>query len=159
SGQGMTLRILQFGTTGQLARELLAQAGDFDVSIVALSREDADFSDPEAVVHMVDLNPADLVVIAAAYTALDNAASQPDLARRINAEAPAAVARFLNRDGPAMVTVSTDYVFSGNEGAPYVEDDATGPINVYGATKLEGERAVLAACPRSLVIRTSWVVS
>jgi dTDP-4-dehydrorhamnose reductase len=156
----MTVDILQFGTTGQLARELLAQAKDFDVSIIALSREEADFSDPEAVADLIDAYPADLVVIAAAHTAVDKAESEPELARRVNAETPAAIARALRSDdAPALVAVSTDYVFSGDKGSPYVETDTTGPISVYGATKLEGEAVVLAACPRSLVIRTSWVVS
>lgn len=155
----MTVRILQFGVTGQLARELTGQAKDFDVEITALSRGEADFSDPEAVAARVRGADVDLVVIAAAHTAVDQAESEPELARTINAETPAAIARALGRDGPALVTVSTDYVFSGDKDAPYVETDATGPINVYGATKLEGEGAVLAAHPRSLVIRTSWVVS
>ena len=155
----MTIRILQFGTTGQLARELLAQAKDFDVEITALSREDADFADPEAVARRLGGLNVDLVVIAAAYTAVDKAESEEELAQRVNAETPAAIAGMLGDHGPALVNVSTDYVFSGDKGAPYVETDATGPLNVYGASKLEGERLVLACCPRALVIRTSWVVS
>jgi dTDP-4-dehydrorhamnose reductase len=155
----MTVRILQFGTTGQLARELLGQSGEFDVEITALSRAEADFTDPAAVASIAKGANADLVVIAAAHTAVDKAESEPELARAINAETPAAIARSLGPDGPALVTVSTDYVFSGDKGSAYVETDATAPGNVYGATKLEGEVAVLAACPRALVIRTSWVVS
>jgi dTDP-4-dehydrorhamnose reductase len=155
----MTVNILQFGTSGQLGRELLDQAKDFDVSLIALSREEADFTDPERMAELVDIYCPDLVVIAAAYTAVDRAESEPEVAQTVNAETPAAIARFLKPEGAALVMVSTDYVFSGDKGAPYVEEDATGPINVYGATKLEGERAVLAACPRALVIRTSWVVS
>jgi dTDP-4-dehydrorhamnose reductase len=155
----MTVRILQFGTTGQLARELLGQAKDFDVVITALSRAEADFADPQAVARRAAEADADLVVIAAAYTAVDQAESEPDLARAVNAVTPGAVARAIGADGPALVTISTDYVFSGDKGSPYVEADATAPKNVYGATKLEGEGAVLAACPRALVIRTSWVVS
>jgi dTDP-4-dehydrorhamnose reductase len=155
----MTVRILQFGTTGQLGLELLAQAKDFDVEITALSRAEADFGDPEACARKVAEIPADLVVIAAAYTAVDLAETETELARRVNAETPAAIARAAAAQGCALVSVSTDYVFPGDKGTPYVETDPTAPINAYGATKLEGETAVLAACPRALVLRTSWVVS
>ena len=155
----MTVRILQFGTTGQLARELLAQAKDFDVAITALSRAEADFADPQGVADAVLAHPADLVVIAAAYTAVDLAETEQELARTVNADTPAVIARACGASGPALVSISTDYVFSGDKGAPYDEDDATDPANVYGATKLAGERLILATCPRALVIRTSWVVS
>jgi dTDP-4-dehydrorhamnose reductase len=155
----MTIRILQFGTTGQLARELLAQAKDFDVEIVALSRAEADFAYPSSVVRRLAETPSDLVVIAAAYTAVDLAESEPDLARRVNAETPAAIAGALGPSGSALVHVSTDYVFDGDKGEPYVETDATNPINVYGATKLAGEQAIAASGARALVLRTSWVVS
>jgi dTDP-4-dehydrorhamnose reductase len=154
----MTVRILQFGVTGQLARELLAQAADFDVEITALSRADADFADPQAVVQRLGAK-ADLVVLAAAYTAVDLAESEPDVAFRINAETPGAIAEALGADGPPLVQVSTDYVFDGQKGSPYLETDAPAPLNVYGASKLAGERAILAAHPRSLILRTSWVVS
>ncbi|THD56995.1 dTDP-4-dehydrorhamnose reductase [Phenylobacterium sp.] len=155
----MTVRVLQFGVTGQLARELLAQAKDFDVEITALSRADADFANPQAVVQRVRDAKADLVVLAAAYTAVDLAETERDLAFKVNAETPAAVAAALGPDGPPLVQVSTDYVFDGAKGSPYVETDAPAPLNVYGASKLEGERAILAAHPRSLILRTSWVVS
>jgi dTDP-4-dehydrorhamnose reductase len=159
----MTVRILQFGTTGQLARELLAQAKDFDVEITALSRAEADFADPQAVVRQVMAAKADLIVLAAAYTAVDLAESERDLAFAVNAETPGAIAQALGAakdgGGPALVQVSTDYVFAGDKGAPYIESDATAPLNVYGASKLEGERRILAASPRALILRTSWVVS
>ena len=155
----MTVRVLQFGTTGQLARELLAQAKDFDVEITALSRAEADFADPQAIAGALDGAEADLVVIAAAYTAVDLAESEEALAYRVNAEAPAAIARAASARGAALVHISTDYVFDGGKGAPYVEGDEARPLNVYGASKLAGERQVLAACPRALVLRTSWVVS
>ena len=155
----MSLRILQFGTTGQLARELLAQARAFDVEITALSRAEADFADPAAVAARLAGTKADLVVIAAAYTAVDQAETEPELAHRVNAETPAAIAAALGADGPALVAISTDYVFDGRKGSAYVEADAPHPLNVYGASKLAGEQAVLAGCPRALVLRTSWVVS
>ncbi|HEY3949876.1 dTDP-4-dehydrorhamnose reductase [Phenylobacterium sp.] len=155
----MTVRILQFGTTGQLARELLGQAKDFDVETTALSRAEADFADPAAVVAQLKAHPADLVVLAAAYTAVDQAERERDLAFTVNAETPGAIAGALGADGPALVQISTDYVFAGDKGAPYAPDDSTGPLNVYGASKLAGEQAILAACPRALILRTSWVVS
>jgi dTDP-4-dehydrorhamnose reductase len=154
----MTVRVLQFGTTGQLARELLAQAKDFDVEITALSRAEADFADPQAVASALDGRKADLVVIAAAYTAVDLAQSEEALAYRVNAEAPGVIASALG-EGAALVHISTDYVFDGEKGAPYIEGDEARPLNVYGASKLAGERQVLAACQRALVLRTSWVVS
>ena len=155
----MTVRILQFGTTGQLARELLAQAKDFDAEITALSRAEADFADPATLAKHLGAAKADLVVIAAAYTAVDLAETERDLAFRVNAEAPAAIAAALGPDGPGLVYVSTDYVFDGRKDAPYVETDLPNPLNVYGASKLAGEERLLAAYPRALVLRTSWVVS
>jgi dTDP-4-dehydrorhamnose reductase len=159
----MTIAILQFGTTGQLARELLGQAKDFDVEITALSRADADFADPQSVVRRLGDGVFDVVVLAAAYTAVDLAESERDLAFAVNAQTPGAIAQALGAakdgNGPALVQVSTDYVFSGDKGAPYIESDATAPLNVYGASKLEGEQRILAACPRALILRTSWVVS
>ncbi len=155
----MTTRILQFGTSGQLASELLGQAVDFDVEITALSRAEADFADPAAAVRALGVVKADLVVLAAAYTAVDLAETDRELAYQVNAGTPAAIAAALGAAGPPLVFVSTDYVFDGDKGAPYAEDDATNPGNVYGASKLEGERRVLAAHPRALVLRTSWVVS
>jgi dTDP-4-dehydrorhamnose reductase len=155
----MTVAILQFGTTGQLARELLAQAKEFDVEITALSRAEADFADPSAVAAALGAAKADLVVIAAAHTAVDQAESERDLVQVINAETPAAIARAIGPDGPALVHISTDYVFDGEKGAPYVETDATNPLNVYGASKLAGEQAILASGARAIILRVSWVVS
>lgn len=155
----MTLRILQFGASGQLATELLRQAGAHDVALTALSRADCDLGDPAAAARRVIEARPDLVVIAAAYTAVDLAETEADLAHRINAEAPGAIAAACARTGAALVNVSTDYVFDGAGGAPYAEDAATRPLNVYGASKLAGEAAVTAACVRAINIRTSWVVS
>ena len=99
------------------------------------------------------------MVIAAAYTAVDLAETERDLARAVNALSPGAIAAACSRTGAALVNISTDYVFDGDGGAPYAEDAVTNPLNTYGATKLEGELAVRAACDRALNIRTSWVVS
>jgi len=155
----MTVQILQFGTTGQLATELLRQAGAHDVRLTALGRADCDLGDPAAAAKAVADARPDLVILAAAYTAVDLAETERDLARAVNALTPGAVAAACAAVGAALVNVSTDYVFDGAGGAPYAEDAAANPINVYGATKLEGEQAVLAASPRALNVRTSWVVS
>lgn len=155
----MTVQILQFGTTGQLAIELLRQAPAHDVAVTALSRADCDLADPAAAARRVIEARPDLVVIAAAYTAVDLAETERDLAYTVNAAAPGAIAAACAEVGAALVNVSTDYVFDGAGGAPYAEDAATNPVNVYGASKLAGELAAAAAAPRSLNIRTSWVVS
>lgn len=155
----MTVKILQFGTTGQLGVELLRQAPSHDVALTALGRADCDLADPAAAARKVEETRPDVVVIAAAYTAVDLAESEQDLARAVNADTPGAIAAAAARVGAAVINVSTDYVFDGAGGAPYGEDAETNPLNTYGRTKLEGEKAVAAANPRSLSIRTSWVVS
>ena len=155
----MSIKILQFGTTGQLGIELIRQAPHHAVTLTALSRIDCDLADPCAAAEQVLKSQPDLVIIAAAYTAVDLAETERDLARALNALTPGAIASACTSVGAALVNISTDYVFAGDGGAPYAEDAATGPLNVYGATKLEGERLVAAACARALNIRTSWVVS
>ncbi|RAK59234.1 dTDP-4-dehydrorhamnose reductase [Phenylobacterium hankyongense] len=155
----MSVRILQFGTTGQVARELLRQAPSYDLAITALSRAEVDFADPEAAAAAVEQARPELVIVAAAYTAVDQAETDRELAYTVNAETPAAIAQAAARAGAAVVHFSTDYVFAGDKPEPYREDDPTGPLSVYGATKLAGELAVVASCPRALVLRTSWVVS
>ncbi|WP_337189036.1 dTDP-4-dehydrorhamnose reductase [Phenylobacterium sp.] len=155
----MTLKILQFGTTGQLGVELLRQAPGHDVAVTALGRAEADLADPDAAAAQVRAHRPDVVVIAAAYTAVDLAETEGDLARTVNALTPGAIAAAAREAGAALINVSTDYVFDGDGGAPYAEDAPTNPLNAYGRTKLEGERTVAAANPRALNIRTSWVVS
>ena len=155
----MSLTVLQYGTTGQLSRELLRQASGHPVTVTALSRAEADLSNPEAAAAQVRALKPDLVILAAAYTAVDQAESEPGLAHEVNGEAPGEIAAACAEVGAALVHFSTDYVFDGRKGAPYVEDDLTGPLSVYGASKLSGERMALAANPRTLVLRTSWVVS
>ncbi len=147
--------ILVTGGSGQLASALVAAAGDRWVTCVG--RPGFDFDRPEEMMALVgEVAPA-LIVNAAAYTAVDRAETDADAARRANHEGPAALAEYCARMGIPLVHVSTDYVFDGRKGAPYVETDATNPATVYGATKLGGEQAVLETCPRAVVLRTSWV--
>ena len=155
----MTLKILQFGTTGQLATELIRQAPAWPVELTALSRAEADFNDAENVARIVWARKPDLVINAAAYTAVDQAESDVDTAFEVNSQSPACIAGVCGTNGPAMVHFSTDYVFDGEKGAPYLETDPTEPLGVYGRSKLSAEQMVLASCPRALVLRTSWVVS
>lgn len=150
------MRLLVTGATGQIGWQLqrtLAPLGE----VVALMREECDLSDPEQSATVVrDVKP-DVLLNAAAYTAVDKAESEPELARTINAEAPGRMAEQLALSGGLMVHYSSDYVFNGTKPEPYSENDATGPLNVYGRTKLEGEEAIVASgCPH-VILRTSWV--
>lgn len=146
------VRVVVLGPRGQVGYELVrTMTPAFDV--VTLDREVAPLDDADRLVKAVRDAAPDVIVNAAAYTAVDKAESEPELARKINADAPAALAGL----GIRFVHYSTDYVFDGNGTRPYREDDATGPVSVYGETKLAGERAVLAADPRHLVLRVAWV--
>lgn len=155
----MTLRILQFGATGSLAREVLARGGG-EVVVRGLSRAEVDLTDAGAVARAVASEPeVDLILNTAAYTAVDKAESEPELAYAVNAAAPRAMAEAAARRGVPLVHISTDMVFSGAKAGAYVEDDAVGPLHVYGASKLAGEAAVMAAHDRALVVRISWAFS
>lgn len=155
----MTFRVLQFGATGQLAREILALASD-GLEITALSRAEVDLTDAEAIARAVgEAGDLDLVINAAAYSAVDKAESEPDLAYAVNARAPAAIARACQARALPFVHFSTDMVFSGAKTGPYLETDAPAPLHVYGASKLVGEMAVLEACDRAMAARVSWLFS
>ena len=147
--------ILVTGGTGQLARALAAAAGARPLAVIG--RPDFDFDRPRTLLAPLAAFAPALVVNAAAYTAVDKAESDTDAAYRANRDGPAALARWCAGASVPLIHVSTDYVFDGLKGAPYQEDDPTSPTGVYGASKLAGEQAVLAAGGRALVLRTSWV--
>ncbi|QHJ00178.1 dTDP-4-dehydrorhamnose reductase [Xylophilus rhododendri] len=154
------MKVLLLGKGGQVGWELqraLAPLGE----IVALDHDStdwfADFSQPARLAETVAAIRPDVIVNAAAHTAVDKAESEPELARRINAEAPAVLARAAAGLGALLVHYSTDYVFDGSGDAPRDESAPTGPLSVYGQTKLEGEQAIQQACPKHLIFRTSWV--
>ncbi len=146
--------ILATGGSGQLA-QALARAGGERVEVIG--RPVFDFERPDTLGEAIRARRPALVVNAAAYTAVDAAESAPEEAARANASGPGLVAATCRELGIPLVHISTDYVFDGAKGAPYCEEDATNPTGVYGATKLAGERAVLAAYPSAVVLRTSWV--
>ena len=157
------MKILLFGRGGQVGWELqrsLAVLGD----VVALDFEAAtnpgqlrgDFSKPEGLIDTVRTVGPDVIVNAAAHTAVDRAESEPELVRTLNALAPGVLATEAQKLGAWLVHYSTDYVFSGEGKKPWREDDAANPLSIYGQTKLEGEQLV-AACPKHLIFRTSWV--
>ncbi|MBW3617608.1 MAG: dTDP-4-dehydrorhamnose reductase [Proteobacteria bacterium] len=146
---------LVIGRTGQLARELARAPCRFQP--VFLGREEADLTRPEEAAAAVERTRPALVVLAAAYTAVDRAESEPETARLANTVAPGVVAEACARVGAALVHVSTDMVFDGAKDGPYVETDPPAPLGVYGQTKLDGEGRVLGSGARAAVVRTSWV--
>jgi dTDP-4-dehydrorhamnose reductase len=151
----MSLKILLLGKNGQVGHELCRTLPALG-SVAALGYPEIDFERPAELAALVDHEVPDVVVNAAAYTAVDRAEAEPDRARVINADAVAALAAAVARRGALLVHYSTDYVFDGTKTGPYVETDAPAPLGVYGATKLAGERAA-AAADRHYVLRTSWV--
>ncbi|TCS38387.1 dTDP-4-dehydrorhamnose reductase [Paucimonas lemoignei] len=152
--------ILLFGKGGQVGWELqrsLAPLGkviglDFNSTELC-----GDFTNLAGLSKTVETVRPDFIVNAAAHTAVDKAESEPELARTINALAPGALAEAAQRVGACLVHYSTDYVFDGSGDQPWKETDTPAPLSVYGATKLEGERLIAAACPKHLIFRTSWV--
>lgn len=155
----MTRSVLVFGATGQLARELARAEWPAGIVPVYLDRSAADFTRPDLLEAVVRRHAPDAVIIAAAYTRVDDAESDEATAMTVNAVAPGAIARAAGALSIPVVHISTDYVFDGTKDRPYAEDDPVNPVNAYGRTKLAGEIAVRAANPRHLILRTSWVYS
>lgn len=151
------MKILLLGKNGQLGWELqrsLAVAGE----VVALGHEDGgDFTQPDALLARVQAVAPQVIVNAAAYTAVDKAESEAEVARQVNARTPALLAIEAKRTGALLVHYSTDYVFDGSGSQPRDEDAAIAPLNVYGSTKAEGEDAIRASGCQHLILRTSWV--
>ncbi len=152
----MSLRLVITGSTGQIGWQLqrtLAPLGE----VIPCTRAQLDLADPEAAAKSVrDLAP-DVVVNAAAYTAVDKAESESELAHTVNAVAPGRIAEALAATGGLLIQYSTDYVFDGAKTGPYEEADPTAPLNVYGRTKLEGERLIAASGCAHIILRTTWV--
>jgi dTDP-4-dehydrorhamnose reductase len=154
------VKLLVFGETGQVAREL-ARRLPAGTDAVFLGRDRADLSDPAACAAAVTDSAADAVINAAAWTAVDKAEAEAeeDAATVVNGTSPGAMARACAARGLPFLHISTDYVFDGRGSAPFTPDHPTAPVNAYGRSKLAGETAIRASGARHLILRTSWVVS
>ncbi|MBQ2259797.1 MAG: dTDP-4-dehydrorhamnose reductase [Loktanella sp.] len=152
------MHILVFGQTGQVATELAQQSGD-EIKVTCLGRDAANLDDPAACAAVIAASEADLVINAAAYTAVDRAESEADLAMTVNGVTPGAMAVACAARGLPFLHISTDYVFDGSGIQPWHPADPTGPLGVYGRSKQAGEQAVRAAGGAHVILRTSWVFS
>jgi dTDP-4-dehydrorhamnose reductase len=142
-----------------VGEEFRALALPKDVEVVAPGRGELDLEDPRAIARMIASRPWSAVINAAAYTDVDRAEGEEPVAFAVNAEAPSRLAAETGRFGIPLLHISTDYVFDGRKGAPYVEQDEAAPLNAYGRSKLAGEGGVHAANPQHVILRTSWVYS
>lgn len=154
---GRMMRIAVIGLSGQVAQSLAERGDAAGVTVVRLGRPDIDLECPESIHRALLGNRVDAVVNAAAYTAVDDAEKEPQRAFAINAAGAGKVAEAAMALNSPILHLSTDYVFDGSKETPYREDDSTGPIGVYGASKLAGEQAVAAANPNHVILRTAWV--
>jgi dTDP-4-dehydrorhamnose reductase len=150
------MRVLVTGRAGQVGAEVALALHGF-AEVVAHDRTTLDLADPGQIAARVREARPDAIVNAAAYTAVDQAETDGEAARRVNAVGPGVLAEEAKRTGAVLIHYSTDYVFDGTKAAPYVETDATNPLGTYGRTKLEGERAIAASGCDHVILRTSWV--
>lgn len=153
------MRIAVTGKQGQVVSALLERGPVAGVEIVAVGRPELDLVDRASIRAVLSQIKPDVIVSAAAYTAVDKAESEEELAFVVNAEGPTAIAEVAKELGVPIVHLSTDYVFSGDKPGRYVETDATGPVSAYGRSKLAGEEGVTAANPNHVILRTAWVYS
>ncbi len=151
------MKILVTGREGQVARSLAERSHDFE--LVFASRPDLDLARPASIEGAVNATNPDLIISAAAYTAVDRAEDEPDLAMTVNGDGPGVLARAAARTGARLIHLSTDYVFNGTLDRPWREDDPVDPLNVYGATKLAGERLIAESGADFAILRTAWVYS
>ncbi|QCK88169.1 dTDP-4-dehydrorhamnose reductase [Phreatobacter aquaticus] len=151
------MRIAVTGKDGQVTRALQAAAGGAVVTVVALGRPELDLAQPDTILPALAAAAPDIIVNAAAWTAVDQAEAEPAQARAVNQTGARAVAEAAARLGVPIIQISTDYVFDGAKRSPYVETDPVGPTGAYGETKLAGEMAVAAAQPNHAILRTAWV--
>ncbi len=155
----MRMRIAVTGKQGQVVTALIERGAEAGVEIVAVGRPELDLADPSSIRRVLSELKPDAIVSAAAYTAVDKAESEEELAFTVNAKGPQALAEVADELGIPVVHLSTDYVFPGDGQGIYVETDATGPVSVYGKSKLAGEEAIAAATPNHAILRTAWVYS
>jgi dTDP-4-dehydrorhamnose reductase len=151
------MKILLLGSNGQLAKELERELSVVG-SVAAFPRSALDITNHQAVADAIRVINPDIIVNAAAYTAVDKAEMEAERANAVNAEAVANLAQIAQKKGAWLIHYTTDYVFDGNKPTPYIETDPPNPINVYGASKLAGEAAIAAADCQHFIFRTSWVI-
>lgn len=151
------MKILVTGREGQVARSLAERGGRH--KIVFAARPEFDLADPDSIARAIDTSRPDLIISAAAYTAVDQAEDEPELAMAINGAAPGHIGRAAAKIGASVLHLSTDYVFDGSGTRAWREDDPTGPLGVYGKTKLAGEAALAASGATYAILRTAWVYS
>ena len=156
--QRFTMKVLITGATGQLGWELQRSAPS-DTTVLAVDVTQLDITDADAVSAMVTIEAPDLIINCAAYTAVDKAEGDSALAYAINQYGAEHLAKAAAANNAKLIHISTDFVFDGRQSSPYKPDAPANPLNVYGASKLEGERAVLACLPSAIIVRTSWVYS
>ena len=150
------MKVLVLGSLGQLGRALFAMA-PVGATLTGLDYQDIDIAEADQVASAMSAHGPDLVINAAAYTAVDKAESEPDLARRINTDGAGIVATAAAKSGARCVHISTDFIFDGTAHRPYAPDTPPSPLSVYGATKADGEAAVRTVMPDALIVRTAWV--
>jgi dTDP-4-dehydrorhamnose reductase len=151
------VRVLIFGKSGQVSRELARLTWPEEIDVVQLGRDACDFSRPSTIAAAIEPVAPVFVINAAAYTAVDRAESEPELAMTVNGDAPREIARVCDRIGAALVHISTDYVFDGRKAGAYLEDDPICPLSIYGRTKEAGEAGIRSELERHLIVRTSWI--
>lgn len=159
AGSTVPIRILVIGAGGQLGRALAHAPRPDGMTLIGASRARVDLTRPDTIEAALGLDTPDVVINAAAYTAVDRCETDRDTAFRVNAVGPAHLAVACAGRNIALIHVSTDYVFDGRATRPYLPDDATGPLNVYGESKRAGEVAVCSALAAHALVRTSWVIS
>lgn len=153
------MRIAVTGTHGQVVQALGERSASSGCTIAAIGRPEIDLARPETLAGVFDRFAPDVIVSAAAYTAVNHAEAEPDLAMVVNCAGAGAVAAEAARLGVPVIHLSTDYVYAGTGNRPWREDDPTDPLGVYGVTKLAGERAVAAITPDHVILRTAWIYS
>ncbi len=152
----MTKSILLIGSNGQVGQELQQILPSYG-NVISVARPTVDLTEPETLRNIIKSKQPQIIINAAAYTAVDKAESEPELATAINGTAPLILAEESQKLGAFLIHISTDYVFDGNGCRPYQETDATNPLSVYGKTKLTGEQAIRENCTNHLILRTAWV--
>ncbi|MDC7676508.1 dTDP-4-dehydrorhamnose reductase [Asticcacaulis machinosus] len=153
------MRILVTGKKGQVATALKVIGAETGVEILTFGRPEGDLANPQSLEAPIVAIEPDVIISSAAYTAVDKAESEAELAEAVNVKGPGELARIANQLDIPILHLSTDYVFDGEKSDPYVETDKTNPVGIYGKTKLEGELAIAKATPNHVILRTAWVYS